>query len=54
MQEYWPASGRYERKTVIHMSNTMGSCQTFRKDCKRNKAAKLIQFDHTVDGGVAC
>lgn len=35
IQEYWPASGRYDKNTVMHIRSTIGSWPTFRKDWKK-------------------
>lgn len=42
IQEYWPASGRYDKNTVIHIRRTIGSWPTFRKDWKTN-TNKILQ-----------
>lgn len=38
--EYWPASGRYESNTVMHIGRTVGSFLTFFRDCKTKEQSR--------------
>lgn len=50
MQEYCPASGRYERNTVIHNMSIMGSFPTFLRDEKGSACSQEMGLPH-VDVG---
>ena len=50
MQLYWPASGRYDRNTVIHRRRIVGSWPTFRREEKGSACSQLIGLTRTFSG----
>lgn len=55
MQEYCPASGRYDRKTVMHNMSIMGSLPTFLREekgsaCSQEMGLPQVEVGRTFSG----